>query len=158
MSTDTDITFKMLLVDDEQDLATAFSDYLTHRGVINDVCFNPLEALEKIKTENYLMILSDISMPHMKGLELLKEVRKLGNDVPFVFLTGFSDEAKVKEALRMGATDFLDKPCNLNTMYDVVCRVMEIGRRQERIKNSGSAEQASKDLSMIQKLRLKGLS
>jgi hypothetical protein len=43
-------------------------------------------------------------------------------------------------------------------MYDVVCRVMEIGRRQERIKNSGSAEQASKDLSMIQKLRLKGLS
>jgi PAS domain S-box-containing protein len=68
-----------------------------------------LQALELIKTRDYDCVISDYQMPVMNGLELLKEVRKLNEDLPFVFLTGQGNEQLAVSALRAGANDYFTK-------------------------------------------------
>jgi two-component system response regulator FixJ len=67
-------------------------------------------------------------MPRKTGLELLKDLRSFGFETPFVFLSGYGDKAKVTEALRLGALDFLDKPFDDQLVLSVMGRALEYGK------------------------------
>jgi YesN/AraC family two-component response regulator len=89
---------------------------------------NGQEALEILNENPYIVtILSDIHMPLMNGLELLENIRKLFNPIPFVILTAFGDGQTFQEAVRFDATDFLSKPIDDVKLQEVMSKAIEFG-------------------------------
>jgi two-component system repressor protein LuxO len=119
---------KLLVVEDETDLLNALTEELKplHFEVVTAKTGN--EAFEKIKDDQQIIaVLSDIVMPGMSGIDCLKKIRDLGNEIPFVFLTGNGNKESLTEALRFGATDFLDKPCSPEVLVTTVRHALRIG-------------------------------
>lgn len=125
---------KLLLVDDEADLCTHIAKAMQKSGIECRVAAHGQEALQLIRAEKFHTVLSDIKMPVMDGLTLLKEVRAIGDrDLPFIFMTGFGDKAHALDALRLGAVDFIDKPFRLAEISKLLEHYVEIGVRRRRI-------------------------
>jgi len=118
----------LLLVEDEKDLQEVLVDLLSELECEIKVANDGQQALEICKTHKITAILSDINMPRKNGLEFLKDLRSAGYETPIVFLSGYGDKAKVSEALRLGALDFLDKPFEEDLVLKVVNRALEYGK------------------------------
>lgn len=102
----------ILIVDDDTALLQALPQalYLRMPGVKVDICDSALDAVEKIKQNDYDAIVSDIKMPGMDGLALLGKVRDLQPGTPTLLITGHGDHNLAIQALRGGAYDFIQKP------------------------------------------------
>lgn len=102
----------ILLVDDD----TALLEALPHmvalriRGVLVDTSDSALKALDQIQKHDYDVIVSDIKMPGIDGLELLAKVQELRPETPTLLITGHADQELITQALRGGAYDFIQKP------------------------------------------------
>lgn len=101
---------RVLLAEDEQDLNNIIVKKLNSEGYTIDACFNGQEALDFMSVAEYDVVILDIMMPKMNGLEVIQEMRRNGNTTPVIFLTARdSIEDRVK-GLDMGANDYLIKP------------------------------------------------
>ncbi|HLE10525.1 MAG: hypothetical protein A2504_14325 [Bdellovibrionales bacterium RIFOXYD12_FULL_39_22] len=115
---------KILIVDDEEHIVNFLA--LTLEDSISEIikAYNGREALELVaKHPDLVCILSDIKMPVMDGLELIREVRKTNKKIPFIFFSGFGSEKYMAEALKYGAYDFINKP-DLENAEEVVLRAV----------------------------------
>ncbi len=122
----------VLVVDDEPDLLDLLGEQMETLGADVLKASDGSEALkivnEQIQWERPVdAILSDINMAPMNGLTFLSEVRERGIDTPFVILSGYGDRQKTAMALRLGAFDFLDKPCDMKHLNKVMTSAMDLG-------------------------------
>ena len=127
---------RILIVEDERDIRDVIVECLRPIEIQIDVADNGLEALSLIRQCDYHLVLSDINMPKMNGIELLENVRQIGKKPPFIYLTAYGDKERTLEALRLGAFDFVEKPFHPETLLGVVKRGIEVGIRsanQERV-------------------------
>lgn len=83
-------------------------------------------ALEILKNKEVHCIICDINMPEMNGVEVLKKVRETHPDLPFIFYTGHGSRELMKEAIKFGAFDFIDKPC-LDGLEEIAIRGLAKG-------------------------------
>lgn len=131
----------LLIVEDEQGLVDVLVVLARTIGLQTFTAMNGEEALKIINNHKEIdAVLSDIKMPVMDGLKLLSEVRKQNMDLPFVFLTAFNDKDTILSALKLGATDFIEKPFEHDKILQVLSRSVELGRILKAI------EQELKDL------------
>ncbi|MFX0095774.1 MAG: response regulator, partial [Candidatus Hodarchaeota archaeon] len=95
----------VLIVDDEEAFLDLAKIYLQEKSnnVIIDSISSPLDLSLRLERQTYDVIVSDYEMPHLTGLELLKNLREDGNTIPFIILTGKGREDTVIEALNLGA-------------------------------------------------------
>jgi len=101
--------YKIAIVDDEQEILNILERFLKRNFEV--VTFiNPLRALESIKAGNFDLVLTDIMMPQMDGLELLKDLRKNNCDVNVIMMTAFDTINKALEAHEYGAKNYIKKP------------------------------------------------
>ena len=102
--------FKCLVVDDEQDILEIMQIILSK--ICDEVIVSPsaTEALTSTDFQDIDLIFSDISMPGLSGMEFLKTLRAHHIKIPFIFLSGFSDHERMKEAEKLGANLYLTKP------------------------------------------------
>lgn len=126
----------LLIVDDEADLREVLSATLGDAFPNYTLAKDGQEAFELLKSSKFHAVLSDINMPRMTGLELLREVRAMGLTTPFVILTAYGDKQKAVDALKLGAFDFLDKPWNNENLFDIVGRALELGLHYDLFSNS----------------------
>lgn len=119
---------KILVADDEKDLARATRMILNYSGYDVDVAYNGKEALEKVKNDNYDIIILDIMMPIMDGIEALKEMRKAGINTPIILLTAKAGIDDKVEGLDAGANDYLTKPFNKK---ELLARIRALTRTNE---------------------------
>lgn len=117
----------LLIVDDEVEILEVLRDQLESPDLEVRTASNGQVALELAQKQSFDAILSDLSMPQMNGLELLKALRDEGNLVPFVILTAFGDKSLAIKALRLGAFDFLEKPIVEADLLEVIDRAVELG-------------------------------
>lgn len=117
----------LLVVDDEPDLREILGMMLEPIAAQVRVAPDGREALRLLESERIDAVLSDINMPGMSGLELLAQARAGGFSTPFVMLTAFGDRENMREALRLGATDFLDKPFGHETLLETVGKALALG-------------------------------
>lgn len=101
---------KILIVDDETDLLEVLVDLFNLSGWTTEVAENGLIGMQKIESFKPNVILSDINMPDMDGVEFLKQIYHTGIEIPVIFLSGFRDLDKMTKAWTYCAYDFLDKP------------------------------------------------
>jgi DNA-binding NtrC family response regulator len=110
------MTEKVLLVDDEKDFLETLADRMRNRGMAVDTSTSAIDALKKIDAESYDAIILDLMMPGMDGLEALKLVKERRPELQVILLTGFGTLEKGIEAMKLGATDFVEKPADLETL------------------------------------------
>jgi YesN/AraC family two-component response regulator len=117
----------LLIVEDEPDLREILAEIL--RPIAGQILLagDGVEALEFVKSLSIDAVLSDINMPKMNGLQLLAEMRHLSLETPFVVLSAFGELENTREALRLNATDFIDKPCDRKNLREVVSKALELG-------------------------------
>jgi len=102
---------KILIVDDEIEISKTLTRFLEidDRFIIENVT-SPVEALEKVKKEKIHIMLSDIMMPEMSGIELLEKVKAVDGLTQVIMMTAFSTVNRVVDCLEKGANDYLLKP------------------------------------------------
>lgn len=117
----------LLIVDDEPGIIEILSEILQPITSNIKTADNGRSALKIFETSQVDAILSDINMPTMNGLLFLTEVRQKSLLIPFVILTAFGDRENLLEALRLNATDFLEKPFNNADVIRVVKEALSFG-------------------------------
>lgn len=110
------MTEKVLLVDDEEDFLEIMAERMTARNMDVHTCTTAEEALAKIRAENYDAIILDFMMPGMDGMSALKEIKAKSPESQIILLTGHATIEKSVEAMKLGATDFLEKPADLEAL------------------------------------------
>ncbi len=101
---------KLLIVDDEPALCRVLSDRLSVLyGITPDICHNGVEALEKMQANDYDVVVLDIEMPTMDGMETLKRIKEIKPTTQVVMFTGHSTEDRRMLAQTLGAFNYVDK-------------------------------------------------
>jgi two-component system, OmpR family, alkaline phosphatase synthesis response regulator PhoP len=101
---------RVLLVEDESGLLITLTDMLKGQGYDVENSTNGLEACRRVQTENFDLVILDVMLPGMNGLEVCKSVRAQGNTVPILILSGRDRSTDKVESLQTGADDYFMKP------------------------------------------------
>ena len=116
---------RILVVDDElliRDLLYDFFSSRDHQIVLAEAA---RKALDTLKSEEVDLILTDLKMPDLDGMEFIRQARDLSEDTPVIIMTGFPSIDSVIEALRMKVSDYITKPFNINRLFETIQRVLE---------------------------------
>ncbi len=118
-------TYKILVVDDENSLREMLSILLQREGYLVDQAEDGATAFEKVQENSYDLIISDIQMPKMTGIELLRQLRGQGNNVTVMMITAFSSTEEAVEAMKLGAYDYITKPFKNDEIRLVIKNALE---------------------------------
>ena len=107
---------RVLLVDDEEELTTALAERLEMRGMVVDTAPSGETALEIVIKKDFDAVVLDLAMPGWDGIETLKRLRQERPDLQVVLLTGRATVSKGVEAMKLGASDFIEKPAEFEDL------------------------------------------
>ena len=111
---------KILLVDDEETMVKYLSRRLIRRGFDVSVAYNGLSALEEIKKNDFDLVLLDVLMPGMDGIETLKEIKKIKPETEVIMLTGHASVEVGIEGMKAGAFNYILKPFDPNALVEEI--------------------------------------
>lgn len=120
-----DLRHRILVADDEADITTVLGDILAEQGYAVTTAENGAEAWERARGEPFDAIITDLKMPRMGGLELLRRVKEAGCPSVVIIMTGFATVETAIEALKIGAYDYILKPFKVSELLQVVERALE---------------------------------
>ncbi len=116
----------ILVIDDEEGIRYILESKLYQNGYIVTVAATGLHATQKIKSgKNFDLIICDLKMPGISGLDLFKQVKELAPDTPFILITGHPEKDKIMEALKLGVKEVMLKPFKHLEMMEKIKRHLE---------------------------------
>jgi len=121
----------VLIVDDEKSICDILGQFLKKTGYVTSVARSGEEALEVLRGGAMDLVLSDIKMPGMSGVDLLKHMKEHGQNIPVLLTTGFPTLDTAVEALKLGAYDYLTKPFHLEEIGEKIRRALTNRRLEE---------------------------
>ncbi|RPA66465.1 DNA-binding response regulator [Cyclobacteriaceae bacterium YHN15] len=120
---------KLLVVEDDPNLGDILQEYLTMKGYETTLCRDGEEGWVKFKKDKYNLAVLDIMMPKKDGFTLGKEIKKVQEDLPIIYLTAKNLKEDIIEGLKIGADDYLTKPFS---MEELLLRIGAILRRTQK--------------------------
>lgn len=111
---------KMLIVDDEEDILIFLSYHFNKNGFDVTTALDGEIGLSEFENKKIDIVITDIRMPNMDGIEMCAEIKKKDITTPIVFLTAVTDDYKILHAMRTGADQFVDKPIKLDELMDII--------------------------------------
>ena len=138
----------ILVVDDELSIRELLKMILTRQGFQVTLAADGPEGLEKIRQSSFEIILCDVMMPQMNGLEFLAMVKKINPDIEVLLMTGHGDITMAVEAMKKGAFDFVQKPFNQDEFLHRVENALEKRRLKEIVKGHAEVLLAEKLMSI----------
>ncbi len=118
-------TYDILIVDDEESIRSVLRLDLEKHNYRTDVAGSGQQALEILENKHYDLVITDLMMPGMDGLELMREIKKIRPELMVMMLTGFASLDSAVEAMRLGAADYLRKPYDKTDLYLRVSKCIE---------------------------------
>jgi two-component system, OmpR family, alkaline phosphatase synthesis response regulator PhoP len=119
------ITKPILIVDDEKNIRLTLSQALETLATEMESAASGEEALARLREKEFGLILLDIKMPGMDGMEVLRQVREIRPDIRVIMITAYGTIESAVEAMKLGAVDFLQKPFDPEEIRELVSRVMD---------------------------------
>jgi DNA-binding NtrC family response regulator len=140
---------KILVIEDEAAIRRVLSKILSEESDTYEVeeAEDGLQGIEKIKNEDYDLVLCDIKMPKMDGVEVLEAVKKIKPEIPMVMISGHGDLETAVNTMRLGAFDYISKPPDLNRLLNTVRNALD--RKQLVVENKILKKKVSKNYEMI---------
>src|SRR6185503_12960339 len=117
--------FRILVVDDELEFREALQELLSREGYSVKQVSSGKEAFSLLSLTPFDLIITDMFMPEMKGIELLKKAKEWNQDVPVLMITGHTKIEDAVEAIKLGAEDYLAKPFDKAELFTIVKRLYE---------------------------------
>jgi len=116
---------KILVVDDDKGLADDMVEYLTTYGYQAAAAYGGREALTMFEQEDFQLVITDLKMPEMDGMELLDAVSRLDSRAVVMVITGYGTIESAVEAIKKGAYDYIPKPFKMEELEVIVNRALE---------------------------------
>ncbi len=110
----------VLLVDDEKGYINVLSNRLSKRSINATKAFSGTQAIQILRKNDFDVVVLDLKMEDMDGIEVLKIMKKMAPEVPVIFLTGHGSQEAAREGIAFGAFDYLTKPCELSELIDKI--------------------------------------
>jgi DNA-binding NtrC family response regulator len=117
---------KVLIVDDDRDIVSIVSTILAGRGWDISAAYSGSEALEAVTASKPDIILLDIMMPEMNGIEVLKKIRKIDSDARIIMITAFGDVESYLDSMELGAYEYINKPFETDELLEMIDRVAAV--------------------------------
>jgi len=120
---------KILVIDDDPLVCKSLYFLLNREGYLVDIMKNSKEVLEKIKNQDFDLIICDIRMPEIDGIELIRQIKKYRKDservnIPVIFITGYASKEAPVKARDLGAESYLLKPFDIDMLLDTVKKIL----------------------------------
>lgn len=141
---------KIAIVDDEKDMRQSISQWLALSGFETEAYPSAEEALRSVGADYPGIVVSDVKMPGMDGMQFLKKLRGVDSALPVIMITGHGDVPMAVEAMRVGAFDFLEKPFNPDRMTELAKRATQA--RRLTLDNRALRRELSDGSALIKKL------
>jgi DNA-binding NtrC family response regulator len=132
---------RIMIVDDDLAFRLGTLALLEDRGYDADAAVDAEEAGKKLLERHYDLILSDLVMPGTSGIDLLTRIRNVYPDLPVIMVTGYASIGTAVEAMRLGARDYVTKPCDNNELLIKIGRALEEQEKDRVLRNLRSAVQ-----------------
>src|ERR1700745_2781797 len=117
--------FKVLVVDDDADLRLSVASALTENNYLVDQAKDGEEAVNRVRAGNYKLVLLDVNMPNLSGLEALKEIKAHDPSIIAIMLTAFSNVRDAVEATKEGAYNYLEKPIKAENLVYLIDKALK---------------------------------
>lgn len=114
------IKFNLLLIDDNEECLSVLAEFLEQAEHNCDCLSIPERAAERYSRQSYDVVITDLVMPGMNGLEVLEAIRSINNDAKVIIVTGSGDRETAYWALKKGAYAFFNKPINFEELMDTL--------------------------------------
>jgi len=124
---------RLLLVDDEQGFLDVLSNRLSRRLIHPVKAYSGTQAIQILRKQDFDVVVLDLKMEDMDGIEVLKIIKRMVPDLPVILLTGHGSQTAAKEGILAGAFDFLTKPCELAELMEKIKDAC--GHREKQTEN-----------------------
>lgn len=149
---------RVLIIDDEPDICQLLEDVITMWGMAAESALDGPQALELIKNHPFEIILADVHLPLISGLDLIPKITRHSPNAKIIVITGRADKETAIQALRSGAFDFLEKPFELELISHALQRAAEVHEAEQRQRRLFEELQKSQGELMDHKEKLEHLS
>lgn len=133
---------KILVIDDEAIVHESCNRILTGEGYVVEKAFTGQEGFRKMEEESYDLVITDLKMPGISGMDALKKIKEDSPDIGIIMITGYSTAETAVEAMKLGAFDYLPKPFTPDELISVVSKALE---KRKVLKETKHLENAYRD-------------
>ncbi len=116
---------RLLLVDDEREYVNVISKRMAKRGIKTEGAYSGAQGLQALRWNEFDVAILDLKLGDMDGIEVLKICQKLAPNMPIIILTGHGSATAATEGLKLGAYDYLTKPCELKELVEKVIQAAQ---------------------------------
>lgn len=114
------MTKKIMVIDDEASMGSILKQMLEKEGYTAMAFTSGPEAIENFKQDHYDLVISDVAMPSMTGVEILSQIKEARPKTPVVFVTAQNMDEILNEAIQLGLDGYIEKPFNVESVFEVV--------------------------------------
>lgn len=129
---------KILIVEDDEAMRSLLKDILDAEGLVTEAVSNGSDALQKLIDQPFDLIITDIQMPGLTGLDILPGIRKLQPEAPVIVITAFGSDEVYRRSFEKGATGYLEKPIHIHKLRVLIHEM--ISSREKMISGQTSSE------------------
>ncbi|WP_054689485.1 sigma-54-dependent transcriptional regulator [Desulfosarcina cetonica] len=122
---------KVLFVDDDQQILSIVQQFLSRCGFAVETESSGLKAIERVRNQHFSVVFSDLIMPEINGMELLRRIKEASPETEVIIVSGYGTIESAIEAMRLGSYDFLQKPINFDRFKILIERIIEKQRLKE---------------------------
>jgi DNA-binding NtrC family response regulator len=116
---------EILIVDDDKEICEYMETFLARDGFLVKTLNSPQDAVDEVRSGKYHIVVLDLMMPKLDGIELLKQIRKVDSDIAVVIFTGYPSLESAVASMKLDAVDYIKKPFNPDEFREVIERVMK---------------------------------
>lgn len=135
---------KILIIDDEVEICMILSKFLSKHNFSVQTCYTGVDAIEKVKKNNFDLIISDFRLPDSNGLQLLKEIKSINSENKVIIITGYSDIQMAVEVIKYGAIDYITKPLFPEELLNLINESLKTSSPDSAKKDQTSASKKNK--------------
>ena len=115
----------ILIIDDDKEICDYMETFLTRDGFYVKTITVPQDAIEEVRTGRYHLVILDLMMPKMDGIEVLSQIRKVDTDIAVIIFTGYPSLETAVASLKLDVVDYIKKPFNPDEFREVIDRVLK---------------------------------
>jgi CheY-like chemotaxis protein len=124
----------ILVIDDEGLVTKSLKKLLVREGYNTVIAASGQEAIEKLRALSFDLIISDVRMPELDGIETIEKLRQIQKElgrqpIPEILITGYADQEKYKDALKLGVADYIFKPFDTQQFLETIKRNLNVAER-----------------------------